>query len=119
MSHFSKLSVQVKNMVLAKKVAEGRGWTVKKVDRFDNPWRAAKEHVDNCHVFSANGQTKLVVDSAGNVIHDAFSMGRDVNSFLQGYSEAYIRKMAAEEGARVVNKGVDANGSIVLEIEYA
>jgi len=119
-SHFSTLKVQLKDMALARRLAERRGWTVEQTAEFVNPWRAANESVKDCTVFrDTKGQPKLVVDRLGNVIHDAWSMGRDAFSFLQDYSEAFIRKTAAAEGAQVINKGTDANGCRVLEIEYA
>lgn len=119
MSHFSKLSVMCKDKKLAAKVAEMRGWTVEHADVYENPWKASNETIRNVTLYrGSNGQVKMAVDAKGNVIHDAWSMGRDAFSFLQDYSEEYIKKTAKADGAMVKNLGVDADGCRVLEIEY-
>ena len=120
MSHFSTLKVQVKKEAYAHEVAQKMGLTFEKVAEFKNPFTFANESVKDCTVYrDALGKPKLVVDKTGNVIHDTWSMGKDAFKFLQEYSELFIRKTAASEGATVVSKGVDENGCRVLEIEYA
>ena len=120
MSHFSTLKVCVKKIALAKKVAQDMGWTVEFVDKYDNPWRYAKESVSEVNLFkNASGKVMMAVDSKGNVIHDSFSMGNDAFKFLRNYSEEFIRKTAAADGAMVVCKGEDSSGNRILEIEYA
>ena len=120
MSHFSTLKVCVKDKKMAAKVAQGRGWTVEHVDVYENPWKLSGESVKNVDLYrSSNGQVMLAVDAKGNVIHDSWSMGRDAFRFLQDYSEEYINKTARVDGAIVKNLGVDADGTRVLEIEYA
>ena len=120
MSHFSKLKVQMKDKKLGGDVAKRLGWTMEKAGIYHNPWKYAKESVKDCTIFKdARGTVKLVVDARGNVIHDSWSMGNEAFGFLRDYSEAFIRKTAAADGAIVSNKGVDANDCFVLELEYA
>lgn len=120
MSHFSKLKVRVKDRKLGSECARRLGWSTVHVDEYENPWRAAKERVKDVTLFrDARGQVKLALAANGDVIHDAWSMGKEAYGFLRDYSEAFIRKTAAAEGAFVSNKGVDAQGNIVLELEYA
>lgn len=120
MSHFSKLKVQMKDKKLGADVARRRGWTTVHVDQYENPWKAANERINDCTLFrDSRGQVKLAVDAKGNIIHDFWSMGGEAFSFLRDYSEAFIRKTAAAEGAVVSSKGVDAQGNLVLELEYA
>ena len=120
MSHFSKLKVQLKDKKLGGDCAKRLGWTTEHVDVYENPWKWAKESIKNVTLYrDARGQVKMAVAANGDVIHDAWSMGREAYGFLRDYSEAYIRKTAAAEGAMVYNKGVDAQGNLVLELEYA
>ncbi len=118
MSHFSKLSVCVKKPTIANAICERLGYTKEHADVYENPWRLAKESVKDCTLYKKDGQVKFVVDNKGNVIHDGWSMGYDVRDFLREYSMEYIKRTAAAEGATVRNKGVDADGQIVLEVEY-
>ncbi len=120
MSHFSTLKVSIKNRALAVKVAQQLGWTCEHADVYENPWKLAKESIKDCTLFKdAHGRVKMAVDAKGNVIHDDWSMGKEAFGFLRDYSEAYIRKTASAEGAMVHSKGVDAQGNLVLELEYA
>lgn len=120
MSHFSTLKVQVKQAKLAADVAAKMGWACEHAEEYHNPWKAARESVKDCTLYrDAHGKVKLIVDGKGNVIHDAWSMGKEAFDFLRQYSEQFIRKTAASEGAQVHDCGVDAEGCRVLEIEYA
>lgn len=117
MSHFSKLRVQVKDAHVAHKVAEKMGWTIKMEDKHVNGW--SRETITNCSVYrDGQGKVKMVVDANGDVIHDAFYMGREANQFLCEYSEDFIRSMASREGAMVRDMGIDNQGNRVLEVAY-
>lgn len=120
MSHFSKLKVQMKDRKLGGEVAARFGWTMETVAEYRNPWKDANESVKNCTLLKDScGKVRMVVDAGGNVIHDSWSMGKEAFAFLRDYSEAFIRKAAASEGAMVTSKGTDAQGNLVLELEYA
>lgn len=120
MSHFSTLKVQIKKAKIAEQVCKQFGWVQEHVAEYENPWKAANEMVKNCTLYKdTRGKVKMVVDKLGNVIHDTWSMGTEAFQFLQKYSEEFIRTTAKAEGAQVTTKGVDNDGNIVLEIEYA
>ena len=119
MSHFSKLSVMIKKSSVAKSICDRLGYTREHVAQYDNLWKYGNEHIKDCTLYKKDGQVKFVVDAKGNVIHDSWSMGSDVNEFMREYSMEYIKRTAASEGATVRNKGVDADGQIVLEVEYS
>ncbi len=118
MSHFSKLNVMVKKSAIANDVCKRLGYTKEHADVYENPWKYANESIKDCMLYKKDGQVKFVVDNKGNVVHDSWSMGTDVDEFLREYSTEYIRRTAAADGAIVRNKGVDADGQIVLEVEY-
>jgi hypothetical protein len=118
MSHFTRLKIQVRDEKAAHKVAEKFGWTITHEGSHVNSF--SKEEVRDCDVYRENssGKIRMVVLPEGDVIHDAFYMGRDANKFLCEYSEEVIRSMAAREGATVQNCGVDQQGNRVLELVY-
>ena len=118
MSHFSKLSVCLKKPAIANALCERLGYTKEYAEVYENPWKRANESVKNCTLYKKDGQVKFVVDEKGHVIHDSWSMGKDVQEFLREYSLEYIKRTAAAEGATVRNKGVDADGQLVLEVSY-
>ena len=118
MSHFSRLRTQIKKPAIANAICDRLGYTRESVQKYDNPWRLANESIKDCTLYKKDGEVKFVVDKKGNVIHDDWSMGNDVQHFLREYSLEYIKRTAAAEGATVRSKGVDASGQIVLEVEY-
>jgi hypothetical protein len=119
MSHFSTLKVQVKNLPVANPVFLEMGFTPQFEKEYRNPF-SSSELVKNCQVIrDVKGKVKFVIAENGDVIHDAFYMGREATVFLRKYSEAYIRYTASREGATVKNLGEDTNGNIVLEVAYA
>jgi hypothetical protein len=119
MSHFSTLKVQVKDMRIAQRVFQKLNWTPERVDKYVNRWDS-REVVNDCTlVKDSTGRVKMVIAPNGDVIHDDFSMGKEVSGFLQQYTEAFIRDVAARDCAQVSNLGTDMAGNIILEVNYA
>ena len=118
MSHFTKLAVQLKDKLIIKQICKNLEVTSKHVDVYENPWKASKEKINNCTLYSHAGKVIFAVDSKGNVIHDEWSMGTMAYTFMKEYSVSYIKKVARNEGATVTNH-LDSEGNLVLEIAYA
>jgi hypothetical protein len=119
MSHFSTLKVQVKDVSVADSIFKTFNWTKQHCAEYVNPW-TSREKVTDCTVIkNTSDKVMMVIAKNGDVIHDSYYMGHDAEKFLQKYTEAYIHKVAVQEGAQVTNYGADKHGNIILEVNYA
>lgn len=119
MSHLTKVNLKCSNRALLNRLAAKRGWTISQESEFVNPY--SKERVENPTVCKdASGRVKLVLDQAGQPHIDTWggSMGKEVLSFLTNYTTELVKQTAMMSGKMVVEKGLDAQGNLILEVAY-
>lgn len=84
-----------------------------------NPY--SRERVDNPTVLrDKDNKVRLVLDQKGvpNIDTWGGSMGASCKGFLKTYATELVKQTAMMSGKTVVEKGVDSQGNLVLEISY-
>ena len=118
MSHFSTCKTQVRNIQLAREVCSKMGWTMTLEEEHVNGW--SQEKLTNVWVIrDGNGKVKGCVDQAGNVIHDSYYMGREINGYLQQYAATHLKNQAALDGGMVMSETINQRGELELVLQYA
>ena len=119
MSHLTKLSLMCTNRALLNRVAQKFGWTIHQEKEFINPY--SRDRVENPTVLrDKNNKVKLVLDATGTPNVDSWSgsMGPDFQKFLQTYTIESVKQTAMMSGKMVVEKGLDSQGNLILEVAY-
>lgn len=119
MSHLTKIGVKMTNRALMNRLASKKGWTITQEKEFVNPY--SRDRVENPTVFrDSQNKVKLVLDREGFPNIDTWngSMGKECLQVLREYTTEFVKQTAMMNGQRVVEKGTDKMGNLILEVVY-
>lgn len=117
MSHLTRLNVKCRDSAIVEVVVSRMGYTIS-TDTFVNVYHA-NERVENARIIkNKKGELICALDIDGTpVIENIMTQGRH-KAFLQAYSTEAITKTAIMDGAQVINRGLDNQGNVILQVMY-
>lgn len=118
MSHFTKLSLKIKDRRAIDIAVRKMGWRLERMEKYYNPY-TSREFVGSAEVFKDGyGKVKMVVNSlTGEITVDPYYMGRQYEQFCVEYDKAVIETSAMDAGGWISNQFMDKN-EYVIEVTF-
>lgn len=115
MSHNAILSIKVNDMVSAQKAAFLTGYTLQKVDSWQNRYGGITYN-NASKIIDPRGRLAGVISAQGEIITDTYYMNGKLDAFLREYNAVVLETTAQEEGGWMSSRVEEDNGDLVVTI---